>query len=216
MLLAAALTTFVLAVPGRRFFVLGFGSLKRGAPDMNALVALGAGAAYLYSLLATFAPNILPEGARHSYFESAAAIVAFILLGRLLELRARGRAAEAIAGLARLQPNIAHIRREGETRDLPVEETQVGDLEIRPGKSIPVDGVVVEGASYVDESLMTGESLPVAKKLGEKLVGGAVNQSGFLLMRAEAVGEGAALAGIVKLVESAQGANCRSRRWPTR
>jgi Cu+-exporting ATPase len=207
MILAAALATFVLAFPGRRFFTLGFGSLKRGAPDMNALVALGAGAAYFYSLLATFAPNLLPEGARHSYFESAAAIVAFILLGRFLESRARGRAAEAIAGLARLQPSMAHIRRDGETRDLPVEEAQVGDLiEIRPGESIPVDGTVVEGASHVDESLMTGESFPVPKKPGEKLVGGSVNQEGFLLMRAEAVGEGAALAGIVKLVERAQGA----------
>ncbi|PPQ30110.1 copper-translocating P-type ATPase [Rhodoblastus sphagnicola] len=207
MVVAAALTTFVLAFPGRRFFQLGFNSLKRGAPDMNALVALGAGAAYLYSLLATFAPNLLPEGARHSYFESAAAIVAFILFGRWLESRARGRAAEAIAGLARLQPKTAHIRRESATRDLPVEEAQIGDLiEIRPGEPIPVDGVVVEGASHVDESLISGESLPVAKKPGEKLVGGAVNQDGFLLMRAEKVGEGTALAGIVRLVESAQGA----------
>jgi Cu+-exporting ATPase len=206
-MLAAALTTFVLAGPGRRFFLLGFGSLRRGAPDMNALVALGAGAAYLYSLLASFTPGLLPEGARHSYFESAAAIVAFILLGRWLEARARGRAAEAIAGLARLQPGIAHIRRETGTVDLPVEEARVGDvLEVRPGEPVPVDGVVIEGASHVDESLMTGESLPVAKRPGEKLVGGAVNHAGFLLMRAEKVGEGTALAGIVRLVESAQGA----------
>jgi len=207
MMLAAALTTFVLAVPGRRFFTLGFGSLRRGAPDMNALVALGAGAAYLYSLLATFAPDVLPEGARHSYFESAAVIVAFILFGRWLESRARGRAAEAIAGLARLQPKVAHIRRDGATVDLPVEEAQVGDLiEIRPGEPIPVDGVVVEGASHVDESLISGESLAVAKKPGDSLVGGAVNQAGFVVMRAEKVGEGTALAGIVRLVESAQGA----------
>ncbi len=207
MILGAVLTTFVLAGPGRRFFRLGFGSLRRGAPDMNALVALGAGAAYLFSLLATFAPNILPEGGRHSYFESAAAIVAFILLGRWLEARAKGRAAEAIAGLARLQPKIAHIRRDGAVLDLPVEETQVGDLvEIRPGEPIPVDGVVVEGASHVDESLISGESLPVARKNGDALVGGAVNGEGFLAMRAQKIGEGTVLAGIVRMVESAQGA----------
>ena len=207
MVVAAALTTFVLAGPGRRFFVAGLGSLRRGAPDMNALVALGAGAAWLYSLLATFAPNVLPEGARHSYFESAAAIVVFILLGRWLEARAKGRAAQAIAGLGALQPKIAHIRRESGVIDLPVEETRIGDLlEIRPGEPIPVDGLVVEGVSHVDEALMTGESLPVAKKPGDALVGGAVNLAGFLLMRAEAVGEGTALAAIIRLVESAQGA----------
>ncbi len=207
MMLAAALTTFVLAGPGRRFFKLGFGSLRRGAPDMNALVALGAGAAYLYSLLATFAPGALPEGARHSYFESAAAIVAFILLGRWLEARAKGRAAQAIAALGALQPKIAHVRRGAGPVDLPVEEVRVGDLvEIRPGEPIPVDGVVVEGASHVDEALMTGESLPVAKKPGDPLIGGAVNAAGFLLMRTEKVGAGTALAGIIKLVEGAQGA----------
>jgi len=207
MILAAALTTLVLAGPGRRFFRLGFGSLRRGAPDMNALVALGAGAAYLYSLLATFAPEILPEGARHSYFESAAAIVAFILLGRWLEARAKGRAAQAIAALGALQPKIAHVRRESGVVDLPVEELRVGDcIEIRPGEPIPVDGVVLEGASHVDEALMTGESLPVAKKPGDALIGGAVNTAGFLVMRAEKVGAGTALAGIIKLVEGAQGA----------
>jgi len=206
MLVAAALTTFVLAGPGRRFFKLGFGSLRRGAPDMNALVALGAGAAYLYSLLATFTPNLLPEGARHSYFESAAAIVAFILLGRWLEARAKGRAAQAIAALGALQPKIAHVRRDAGAIDLPVDEVVVGDLvEIRPGEAIPVDGVVVEGASHVDEALMTGESLPVAKRAGDALTGGAVNLAGFLLMRAEKVGEGTTLAGIIRLVEGAQG-----------
>jgi Cu+-exporting ATPase len=206
MALAALLATFVLAGPGNRIFRLGFGSLRRGAPDMNALVALGAGAAYLYSLLATFAPHILPEGARHSYFESAAAIVAFILLGRWLEARAKGRAAQAIAALGALQPKIAHIRREGGVVDLPVEEARVGDLiEVRPGEPIPVDGVVTEGASHVDEALMTGESLPVAKKPGDALTGGAVNMAGFMVMRAEQVGAGATLAGIIRMVEGAQG-----------
>jgi P-type Cu+ transporter len=207
MILVAALTTFVLFGPGRRFFTLGLPSLLRGTPDMNALVALGAGAAYLYSLLATFVPNVLPEGARHSYFESAATIVAFILLGRWLEARARGRAADAIGKLARLQPKIAHVRREGAVRDIPVEEVLVGDVvETRPGESIPVDGVVVEGASHVDESFISGESIPVAKKAGDAVTGGGVNLAGAFAFRATKVGADTFLADVIRMVETAQGA----------
>ena len=222
MIVPALLTTLVLFGPGRRFFTLGFASLLRRAPDMNALVALGAGAAYFYSLLATFAPNVLPEGTRHSYFESAATIVAFILLGRWLEARARGRAADAIGKLARLQPKIAHVirddvipndvipndsRRGRESLDLPVEEVRIGDLiEVRPGEKLPVDGVVVEGASHVDESLMTGESIPVAKQAGAPAIGGSLNLTGAFVFRAEKVGGDTVLAGIVKMVETAQGA----------
>jgi Cu+-exporting ATPase len=207
MIVSALLTTLILFGPGRRFFTLGFSSLRRGAPDMNALVALGAGAAYLYSLIATFAPNVLPEGARHSYFESAATIVAFILLGRWLESRAKNRAADAIGKLARLQPKIAHVRRGGESLDLPVEEVRIGDvLDVRPGEKIPVDGVVVEGASHVDESLVTGESLPVPKRPGAAAVGGSLNLAGAFAFRAEKVGGDTVLAGIVKMVETAQGA----------
>jgi len=207
MIVTAALTTAVLFGPGRRFFTLGFASLKRGAPDMNALVALGAGAAYAYSLLATFAPDILPEGTRHSYFESAAIIVTFILLGRWLEARARGRAADAIGRLARLQPKIAHVRRDGKIVDLPVEEVRAGDLlDVRPGEAVPVDGLVVEGASHVDESLMTGESIPVPKQPGAAAIGGSLNLSGAFVFQATKVGGDTVLAGIVRMVESAQGA----------
>ncbi len=207
MVVSALLTTLILFGPGRRFFTLGFASLKRGAPDMNALVALGAGAAYLYSLMATFAPDVLPVGTRHSYFESAATIVAFILLGRWLEARAKGRAADAIGKLARLQPKIAHVRRDGESLDLPVEELRIGDvIEVRPGEKIPVDGAVVEGASHVDESLITGESLPVAKQPGATVVGGSLNLAGAFAFRAEKVGGDTILAGLVKMVETAQGA----------
>jgi Cu+-exporting ATPase len=206
-IVSALLTTLILFGPGRRFFTLGFGSLRRGAPDMNALVALGAGAAYLYSLIATFAPQILPEGSRHSYFESAATIGTFILLGRWLEARARGRAADAIGKLARLQPKIAHVRRGGESLDLPVEEVRIGDvIDVRPGEKIPVDGVVVEGASHVDESLVTGESLPVAKGPGAAVIGGSLNLAGAFAFRAEKVGGDTVLAGIVRMVETAQGA----------
>ncbi len=207
MIASALLTTLILFWPGRRFFTLGFSSLRRGAPDMNALVALGAGAAYLYSLIATFAPEILPIGTRHSYFESAATIVAFILLGRWLEARARGRAADAIGKLARLQPKIAHVRRGGEILDLAIEEVRIGDVvEVRPGEKIPVDGVVVEGASHVDESLVTGESLPVAKRPGAAAIGGTLNLAGALALRAENVGGDTVLSGIVRMVETAQGA----------
>ena len=207
MLLAAALTTLVLFGPARRFFTLGFASLRRGSPDMNALVALGAGAAYAYSLLATFAPNLLPEGTRHSYFESAALIVTLILFGRWLEARARGQAADAIGKLARLQPKIAHLRRDGLTLDVLIEEVRAGDiLDVRPGESIPVDGEVIEGASHVDESLITGESAPVAKAVGAALIGASLNLSGALALRATKVGGDTVLAGIIRMVESAQGA----------
>ncbi len=207
MAVTALLTTAVLFGPGRRFFSLGLASLLRGAPDMNALVALGAGAAYGFSLLATFFPGVLPEGTRHSYFESAATIVVFILLGRWLEARAKSRAADALGRLARLQPKIAHVRRDGQAIDLPVEEVGVGDLlDVRPGEQIPVDGVVVEGASHVDESLMTGESLPVAKKPGDQVIGGSLNQAGAFALRAERIGGDTLLAGIVRMVETAQGA----------
>ncbi|MGO8738460.1 heavy metal translocating P-type ATPase [Rhodoblastus sp.] len=211
-ILVAALTSFVLFVPGRRFFTVGLPGLLRGAPDMNALVALGAGAAYLYSLLATFAPQFLPVGARHSYFESAATIVTFILLGRWLEARSRGRAADAIGKLARLQPRIAHVRRQDgpgkvAVLDLPVEQVVVGDvIETRPGESIPVDGVVSEGASHVDESFISGEAAPVAKKPGDAVTGGGVNLAGAFAFRATKVGADTFLADVIRMVETAQGA----------
>jgi P-type Cu+ transporter len=207
MIVAAALTTLVLFGPGRRFFTLGFASLWRRTPDMNALVALGAGAAWLYSLLATFAPDLLPEGTRHSYFESAATIVAFILLGRWLEARSRGQAAGAIGKLARLQPKIAHVRRDGATQDLAVDDVRAGELvEVRPGESVPVDGVVIEGASHVDESFITGESVPVARKPGDEVTGGSVNLAGAFVLRATRVGSETFLADVIRMVETAQGA----------
>jgi Cu+-exporting ATPase len=207
MIVSAVLTTLVLFGPGRRFFSLGIASLIRRAPDMNALVALGAGAAWLYSMVAAFAPGVLPEGTRHSYFESAATIVAFILLGRWLEARARGRAADSIGKLARLQPRTAHVRRDGATHDLPVGQVVVGDVvEVRPGEAVPVDGIVTEGASHVDESVVTGESIPVAKKPGDPAIGGSVNLAGAFVLRATKVGADSFLAGVIRMVETAQGA----------
>ena len=205
-LVAFALTTAVLAGPGRGFFTRGARSLRHGAPDMNALVMLGAGAAWLYSAVATLAPGLLPQGADHVYFESAALIVTLILLGRWLEARARGRAGGAIARLVGLAPPTALRLREGVEETVPVAEVAPGDLlRLRPGARVPVDGIVTEGRSWLDESMVTGESLPVAKAAGDAVTGGTVNGSGALTLRAERVGADTVLARIIRLVEEAQG-----------
>jgi len=206
-LLQFVLTLLVLALPGRRFYAQGLPALARLAPDMNSLVAVGTAAAFGYSAVATFAPGLLPAGTVNVYYEAAAVIVALILLGRFLEARARGRTSEAIQRLVRLQPRLAHVRREGRVVDLPISELSLGDLvELRPGERVPVDGEVVEGRSFVDESMITGEPIPVEKVTGSALVGGTVNQQGALTLRATAVGAQTVLAQIIRLVEQAQGA----------
>ena len=204
--LQCALTTLVLFIPGIRFYQKGFPALWRLAPDMNSLVAVGSLAAYLYSLVATFAPGLLPPGAVNVYYEAAAVIVTLILLGRLLEARAKGRTSEAIKRLVGLQARTARVRRDGQTLDLPIEAVRLGDLvEIRPGERVSVDGEVVEGESYVDESMITGEPIPVAKTQGARVVAGTVNQKGALTIRATAVGGDTLLAQIIRMVEEAQG-----------
>jgi Au+-exporting ATPase len=201
-----ALTTLVLALPGRRFYAWGFPALARLAPDMNSLVAVGTSAAYLYSLVATFAPGLLPAGTVNVYYEAAAVIVTLILLGRYLEAGAKGRTSQAIRRLAKLQPRTARVRRAGATRDVAIEDVVPGDLvEVRPGERIPVDGEVTEGASYVDESMVTGEPVPVAKNQGSVVTGGTVNQTGAFAFRATAVGGDTVLAQIMRMVEQAQG-----------
>lgn len=200
------LTTLVLAGPGRRFFVKGIPALLKGAPDMSSLVAIGAGAAWAYSTLATFLPALLPPGSVVVYFEAAAVIVTLILLGRLLEARAKGRSSRAIERLVGLQPSIAHVRRAGKVSDLPVAEVRPGDLlELRPGERVPVDGRVAEGASWIDESMVTGEPLPVEKHPGDGVIGGTVNQTGALVMEAVSVGADTMLSRIIRMVEAAQG-----------
>ena len=200
------LTTIVLFVPGIRFYDKGLPALGRLAPDMNSLVAVGTLAAYGYSVIATFAPGLLPAGTVHVYYEAAAVIVTLILLGRLLEARARGRTSEAISRLVRLQPQQARVRRDGAVVELPVAVVALGDvLEVRPGERIPVDGELVEGESYVDESMVTGEPVPVAKTAGAAVVGGTVNQTGAFAFRATAVGGDTMLSQIIRLVEQAQG-----------
>jgi len=202
-----ALTTLVLFGPGRRFFAQGLPALARGAPDMNALVALGTGAAWLYSVVATFAPGLLPAGTVHVYYEAAAVIVTLVLVGRLLEARARGRTSEAIQRLLRIQPPTARVYRDGEWRELPVEQVTVGDLiQVRPGDKVAVDGEVVEGASWVDESMITGEPIPAEKTVGSRVVGGTLNTRGAFSLRATQVGADTVLAQIIRMVEAAQGA----------
>ncbi|MDY0309935.1 MAG: heavy metal translocating P-type ATPase [Castellaniella sp.] len=200
------LTLLVLAIPGRRFYTKGFPALARMAPDMNSLVAVGTAAAFGYSVVATFAPGLLPSGTVNVYYEAAAVIVALILLGRYLEARAKGRTSEAIQRLVGLQAKLAHVQRDGRSMDIPIADVVMGDVvDVRPGERVPVDGEVTGGRSFVDESMITGEPIPVEKAAGSTVVGGTVNQKGALTLRATAVGAQTMLAQIIRLVEQAQG-----------
>ena len=201
------LTTLVLVWPGRRFYTTGIPALVRLAPDMNSLVAVGTLAAWGYSVVATFLPDALPAGTVNVYYEAAAVIVALILLGRWLEARAKGRTSEAIKRLVGLQPRQARVTRDGQVIEIPIDEVADGDLvHVRPGERVPVDGEVVEGSSWIDESMVTGEPVPVEKSPGSGVVGGTVNQKGALVLRATAVGGATVLAQIIRMVEQAQGA----------
>ncbi len=200
------LTTLVLFGPGRRFFSYGVPALLRRTPDMNSLVVLGTSAAWGYSAIATFFPGVLPAGTANVYYEAAAVIVTLILLGRYLEARAKGRTSQAIKRLVGLQPRTARVRRDGELLEIAINEVQPGDqVDVRPGERIPVDGNVVEGSSYVDESMITGEPIPVKKAPGSPVVGGTVNQKGALAVTATAVGGTTVLAQIIRMIEQAQG-----------
>jgi len=206
-LISFALATLVLFGPGLRFYRKGVPNLIRRTPDMNSLVVLGATAAFAYSSVATFAPALLPAGANHVYFEAAAVIVTLILVGRLFEAQAKGRTSEAIKRLMTLQAKTAHVERDGAVREIPIAEVVAGDVVVvRPGERIPVDGEVLDGASYVDESMITGEPVPVEKRAGAGVVGGTVNKTGAFRFRATKVGAATLLAQIVRMVEAAQGA----------
>ncbi|MDZ5648004.1 heavy metal translocating P-type ATPase [Nitrospirillum sp. BR 11828] len=205
------LAAFVLAVPGGRFFAKGVPNLARATPDMNSLVVLGAGSAFLYSTVATVAPlvapGLLPTGTDNVYFEAAAVIVTLILVGRLFEARAKGRTGEAIKRLLTLQAKTARVERDGQTVEVPIAQVAVGDVVlVRPGDRVPVDGAVLDGSSFVDESMITGEPLPVEKGPGAPVVGGTVNKTGAFRFRAEKVGAATLLSQIVRMVETAQGA----------
>ncbi len=190
----------------------GWASVRQRSLNMFSLIALGIGAAYLYSLIATIAPGVFPDGLRNGvgmipvYYEAAAVITVLVLLGQVLELRARETTGSAIRALLNLAPKIARrIRADGSDEEIPLEAVQVADkLRVRPGDAVPVDGTVLEGSTAVDESMVTGESMPVAKALGAPLIGGTINGAGALIMRAERVGSDTMLARIVHLVAEAQ------------
>ncbi|WP_426509409.1 heavy metal translocating P-type ATPase [Serratia proteamaculans] len=200
------LTTLVLFGPGLRFFRKGIPALLRGAPDMNSLVSVGTVAAYGYSVVTTFIPEVLPQGTANVYYEAAAVIVTLILLGRTLEARAKGRTSQAIKRLVGLQAKTARVERNGETVEIPLDQVTLGDIVlVRPGEKVPVDGEVVEGTSYVDESMITGEPVPVQKGVGADVVGGTINKTGAFSFRVTKIGANTVLAQIIRLVEEAQG-----------
>ncbi|MGK7871391.1 heavy metal translocating P-type ATPase [Falsiroseomonas sp. E2-1-a20] len=200
------LAALVMFGPGLGFQTKGWRALLRGAPEMNSLVALGTGAAFAYSTVATFAPTLLPADARHVFFEAAAVIVTLILLGRWLEARSKGRTSEAIRRLMGLQPPTARVLRDGEEQEIPAAQLIPGDIVlVRPGDRIPADGEVTEGASFVDEAMITGEPVPVEKVPGARVTGGTVNGTGAFRFRATAVGGETVLSQIVRMVEQAQG-----------
>jgi len=202
----AILAALVLFGPGRQILIMGWHGLRRLAPDMNSLVALGTLSAFGYSMIATFVPQILPAATVNVYFEAAAVIIALILLGRFLEARAKGNASDAIKRLINLQPNQARVLINGKSLDKPIAEIRVGEiLDIRPGERIALDGVVVSGQSFVDESMLTGEPVPVEKTTDAKVIGGTVNQTGSLQIKVEHIGANTVLAHIIRLVEQAQG-----------
>ena len=201
------LTLAVLAGPGRRFFGTGLAALRRGAPEMNSLVALGAGTAFAFSAVVTLAPGLVPAASRQVWFEAAAVIVTLILTGRWLEARAKGQAGAAIRALLALTPNHATALRDGHPVRVAVADLQPGDLvQLAPGERIALDGVLTEGAGHVDESMLTGEPVPVLRAPGDTVTGGTVNGAAALTYRVTATGPDTVLSRIVALVEEAQAA----------
>jgi len=210
-----ALTLPVMFWAGRQFYRGAWSGALHGTADMNTLIAVGTGAAFLYSLVATVAPGIFTSAGlpANVYYEAVVMIIALILLGKMLEARAKGRTSEAIRKLAGLQPREARVIRDGETLDIDIDDVVIGDIVVvRPGEKIPVDGEVVEGKTAVDESLLTGEPIPVEKIAGSEVVGGTINGQGGIRFRATRVGRDTALAQIVKLVRDAQGSKAPIQR----
>jgi P-type Cu+ transporter len=216
------LALLVLATPvqfwaGWRFYRGAWGALKHGQANMNTLVVMGTSAAYLYSAVAALAPQLFAAGRADVYFDTSALIITLILLGRLLEARAKGHTNEAIKKFAALQPKTARVVRGGEEVDVPVEDVVVGDVVVvRPGEKIPVDGRVLSGESAVDESMITGESIPVTKREGDEVIGATMNTSGSFRLEVTRVGKDTALSQIMKLVEEAQGSKAPIQRLADR
>jgi Cu+-exporting ATPase len=206
-LAAGVATALVMAYAGGHFFVGAWKALKIHNANMDTLIAVGTGSAWVYSMTVALFPERVPSLAQHAYFEAAAVIIALINLGQALEMRARGRTSEAIRHLIGLQPKTARVVRDGQERDVPIAEVGLEEtLRVRPGERLPVDGVVIEGRSNVDESMLSGEALPVEKKVGDEVVGGTINVSGSFLYQARRIGKDTVLAQIIEMVRKAQSA----------
>ncbi len=210
-----ALATPVQFWAGWRFYRGAWGALRHKTADMNTLIAVGTSAAYVYSMVAVLFPSLFTTAGLepHLYFEVSALIIALVLLGRFLEARARSRTSEAIKKLIGMQPKTALVIADGQEREVPVDDLQVGDLVlVRPGERVPVDGIVRQGYSSIDESMITGESIPVEKKVGDEVIGATVNQTGSLQVEASKVGKDTMLAHIIRMVEEAQGSKAPIQR----
>jgi Cu+-exporting ATPase len=215
-----AYSAFIIATPvqfwiGWRFYRGAYAALKHGSADMNVLIAVGTSAAYFYSVVATFAPHLVAIGSQMpaTYFDTSTMIIALILLGRLLEARAKGQTSEAIRRLTGLRPKTAHVIRDDREIEIAVEDVNAGDMiVVRPGEKIPVDGIVSEGYSSVDESMITGEPLPASKKAGDSVIGATINRTGSFRFRATKVGKDTVLSQIIRMVEDAQGTKAPIQR----
>ena len=212
------LATPVQFIIGARFYSAAWNSLRAGAGNMDVLVAMGTSTAYLYSVYLMLTLGAAAQG--QLYFEAAAVIITLVLLGKYMEARAKRGTTAAIRQLMDLRPRTARILRDGSEIDLPVAQVRVGDIAVvRPGESLPVDGRITNGSSDIDESLITGESIPVAKQRGDSVTGGSINGTGLLQVEATAVGEDSTLARIIRLVENAQSGKApiqrprRSHQW---
>lgn len=204
-LIVGLVTLAIMYFSGKHFFTGAWKSFKNHSANMDTLIALGTGTAWLYSMVVVFFPDSIPEMARHVYFEATAMIIGLINLGLALEVRARGRTSEAIKRLIGLQAKTARVIRDGDEQDIPIEDVQKDDLvRVRPGEKIPVDGVVTEGKSSIDESMLTGEPMPVEKEEGDEVSAGTINKSGSIIFKATRVGKDTALAQIIKMVKQAQ------------
>lgn len=203
--LVGIVTLVVMAISGKQFYNGAWQAFKNHAANMDTLIALGTGTAWLYSMFVVIAPNLLPEVARHVYFEASSMIIGLISLGLAFEVKARGRTSQAIKRLIGLQPKTARVIRDGQEQDIDISDVVKNDeVRVRPGEKIPVDGDVIEGSSTVDESMLTGEPMAVRKKMGDKVVAGSINKSGTLLFKATHIGSETTLANIINMVKRAQ------------
>ncbi|MDN3382136.1 heavy metal translocating P-type ATPase [Pseudoalteromonas sp. APC 3358] len=203
--LVGIVTLVVMAISGKQFYNGAWQAFKNHAANMDTLIALGTGTAWLYSMFVVIAPNLLPEVARHVYFEASSMIIGLISLGLAFEVKARGRTSQAIKRLIGLQPKTARVIRDGQEQDIDISDVvKNNEVRVRPGEKIPVDGDVIEGSSTVDESMLTGEPMAVRKKTGDKVVAGSINKSGTLLFKATHIGSETTLANIINMVKRAQ------------